>query len=234
MTSLDTTEALKKLGFKPDGSVIADGGEGLSYNFGNLILSASRLVNLYFAEIIFVRGNCYDGRISAEIQIQLPLRVASIEQCAAFLAWEIDNQIGEDFVPLTPTEWLNDGRNNFDSLPWMKEQKLYAARPQCTVNRDWLKLALRDLRLLLPQLKADDLLSFTFQNEIFSIRSNVKTIALPAAGNDWNSTYQITAGNFQNFPKRLDRQEIEISIWENHLSLARWRYPIDKTTDAET
>jgi hypothetical protein len=59
---------------------------------------------------------------------------------------------------------------------------------------------LRDLRLLLPQLKDDDLLSFTFQNEIFSIRSSVKLIALPAAGSDWNSTYQITANKLPKLP----------------------------------
>lgn len=231
---IETFEALKKLGFEPDASdlTLSYDGEPLSYDFGNLTLSASRTINRYFVEIISVSGVYATRRTVAEVEIQLPPRVSSIEQCAAFVAWGIDNQISGDFVPSIPTHWLDEGRNNFDTLPWVKEQKLYRERPQCLVDRDWLKLALRDLRLLLPKIAESDLLSFTFRDEIFSIRSSQKLIALPATGNNWKSKYEITAGNFQNLPKRLTREVIEISIWDDHLHLAGWRYPIDKTCDA--
>lgn len=179
-----------------------------------------RFLNRNFVEVIFVSGVWSTPRTIASIEIQLPLRVASIEQCAAFIVWGIDNQTGGDFVPLIPTDWVELGRNNFDTLPWIKEQKLYEARPRCAVERDWLKVALRDLRSLLPTLTESDSLSFNFQNEIFSIRSTQKLIAMPAAGNNWKSQYEITAGNFRDFPKRLNRQEIEVSVWENYLHLA--------------
>lgn len=230
-SSFETVKALKKLGFEPDDAVLSDDGAGLSYNFGNLTLSACRVLNLSFAQIILVSGVYASPHTIAHVEIQLPLRVASIEQCAAFIAWGINEQIGRNFVPLVPTDWLELGRNNFDTLLWIKEQKLYEARPQCAVERDWLKLALRDLRSLLPTLAESDSLSFNFQNEIFSIRANQKLFALPAAGNNWKSQYEITAANFRDFPKRLNCQEIEISVWENYLHLAGWRYPIDATIE---
>ncbi len=231
---IDTVEALKELGFKPDDSFFSDNGEGLSYDFGNLILTARQVRNESFVRIISVSGIYSTERFIREISIQIPLQIASIEQCAAFIAWGIDSPIHRDFVPLVPTHWIEEGRENFDTLPWVKEQKLYDARPQCVVDRDWLKLALRDLRLLLMKLEETDLLSLTYQNEIFSIRSRLKLIVLPATGDNWKSSYEITAKNFRNFPKRFNGEKIGISVWQDYFSLANWRYPIDKTTDAET
>lgn len=238
--AIETLEALKHLGFAPDASALSYGGEALSYDFGNLTLSARQTMNRYFAEIISVSGVYATPRTIAEVEIQLPLRVASVQQCAAFIAWGIDKQVSRNFVPLAPTRWLDEGRNNFDLLPWIRkqkrlleEQKLYNERPRCTVERDWIKLALRDLRSLLPQLDKSESLSFTYRDEIFSIRTRLKLFALPATGNSWKSSYEITAGNFQNFPKRFKYNEVEISIWEEHLHLANWRYPIEKTTDGE-
>lgn len=224
--AIETVEALKHLGFAPDTSALSYGGETLSYDFGNLTLSARHTMNRHFAEIISVSGIYVSPRTVAEVEIQLPLRVASLQQCAAFIAWGINKQISRNFAPLVPTGWLEEGRNNFDLLPWIKKQKLYDERPRCTVERDWLKLALRDMRSLLPRLDEKESLSFTFQNEIFSIRTPLKLLALPATGQEWNLRYEITAGNFREFPKRLNKNQIEVSVWDNHLCLAGWRYPI--------
>lgn len=239
-SSLNTVEILKKLGFKPDSSVLSDHSDKLSYDFGNFELSASCVTNLRFAEIVMVAGVYNSGRILAIVEIQLPRRVESIEQCAAFIAWGIDNQIGKDFIPLVPSPWLDEGRNNFDTLPWIKkrklyeqEQKLYEQRPKCYVDRDWFKLALRDLRLLLPNLEENDIFSVTFKDEILTISSRLKLIVLPAKGNNWTSRYEITAGNFQRFPKRINDKEVEASVWNNFLYLAHWSYPIDRTFDLE-
>ncbi len=69
-SSLETIEALKKLGFEPDASVLSDNGDGLSYSFGNLTLSAARLLNLHIAEIISVYGVYASPRSIAEVEIQ--------------------------------------------------------------------------------------------------------------------------------------------------------------------
>ncbi len=226
MPAIETLKALKQLGFAPDISALSIDGEMLSYDFGNLTLSARRTMNRHFAKIVSVSGVYASPRTIAEVEIQLPLCVASAQQCAAFIAWGIDHQISGDFVPLTPTRWLNEGRNNFDLLPWVKEQKLYNERPRCTVERDWLKLALRDLRSLLPQLDESESVFFTYRDEIFSIRTPPKLLALPATGREWKTRYEITAGNLRNLPKRLNNNQIEVSVWNNQLCLAGWRYPI--------
>lgn len=115
---LNTVEALKSLGFEPDDSFFSDNGEGLSYDFGNLTLTARQVYNERFAVIISVSGVYSTARTIADIRVQLPLQVSSIEQCAAFIAWGV----GKDFVPAIPTDWLELGRNNFDTLPWNKKQ----------------------------------------------------------------------------------------------------------------
>lgn len=220
-SSIETIEALKQLGFVPD----ADG-FNLAYDFGNFKLKAFQSVNRMLVKVVFVTGVYYDGRIVSDVQIQMPLHVASIELCAAFIASGIERQISKNFTPLIQTDWLETGRNNFDLLPWVKELKRYNERPKCSVGRDWLKLALRDLRLLLEELPENILLSLTFQNGIFSIRSPLKVIAFPATGEDWKEDYKIESQKLARFPKRLAQSEIEISIWENCICLAGWRYPL--------
>lgn len=229
--AIETLEALKHLGFAPDASALSYGGETLSYDFGNLTLSARQTMNRHFAEIISVSGIYSSLRTLAEVEIQLPLRVASVQQCAAFIAWGIDNQVSRKFVPLAPARWLDEGRDSFDLLPWVKEQKLYNERPRCTVGRDWLKLALRDLRSLLPQLDENESIFLTFRDETLTIRTPSKLLALPATGQDWKSRYEITAVNLRDLPKRLNNPQVEVSVWNNHLCLAGWRYPIAASSE---
>lgn len=203
-----------------------DDGIKLEYDFGNLELFALKSMNQRFVEIIYVSGVFNNRRYESEIEIQLPLRVPSIELVTAFIAWGIDKQIGEDFNPLTPTAWFERGRNSFDLLPWVKSQKLYDERPKCLVDRDWLKLAIRDLLLLHENLEENDSIVITFQKGVFSITSHLKVIAFPATGKDWEEQYEISAVNFANFPKRLKYKQIEISVWKDMFCLASYRYPI--------
>lgn len=224
---MDTLEALLQLGFVPD----ADS-EKFVYDFGNFELTAIQSMNRSFVEVIYVTGVFYDKRSLCNVEIQLPLRVASIELCTTFIASGIERQIG-NFTSSIQTDWLETGRNNFDLLPWMREQKRYKERPRCLADRDWLKLAIRDLSLHQEELGENDSLFLTFQKGIFSIRSPLKVIAFPAAGEDWNFQYEIIAGKLRNLPKRINNKEIEISVWNDYLFLANRGYPVHKIIDTE-
>lgn len=222
---METLEALKQIGF-----VQNPNGEDLLYDFGNLTLSAMNLMNRFFVEVVVVSGVFNDRRTISEVEIQLLINVDSIIQASALIAWGIDKQVSKNFTPEIPTQWLDEGRENFDLLPFVRQQKLYDERPRCTVNRDWLRLAFRDLNLLILQLEENDLLFITFQNEIFSIRSNFKTIAFPAVGKDWNEEYKIAVSNFSHFPRRINQKEVEISVWKENIQIANWRYPLINST----
>jgi hypothetical protein len=214
---MNTIYALQQLGFN----------ENLQFDFGNLTLSAMETLNRHFVEIVLIVGVFSNHRMISNVEIEIPLQVESTVQAAAFIAWGINKQIGRNFTPQNLTQWLEEGKNNFDLLPWIKEQKIYNERPKCLVKREWLKLALRDLNLILPELDETDSFFITFQKGVFSIQSVLKTIAFPAVGNDWKKEYQITVSNFNRFPKRLNQAEIEISVWNNKISLANWSYSIN-------
>lgn len=94
------------------------------------------------------------------------------------------------------------------------------------VDRDWLKLAFRDLRSLLPEIENDELLTFSFQDETLSVRSNLKTIVLPAVGENWKSKYSIKAESIKNLPKRSNNKQVEILIRDGYLIIANCRYLI--------
>jgi hypothetical protein len=224
---METIEALKQLGF-----VQTANSEMLTYHFGNFTLSAIQTINRHFVEIILVSGVFSNHRMISEVRIEMPLQIESNAQAAAFIAWGINEQIGRNFTPQNLTQWLEEGKNNFDLLPWTKEQKIYNERPKCLVKREWLKLALRDLNLILPELDETDSFFITFQKGVFSIQSVLKTIVFPAVGNDWTNEYQITVSNFNRFPKRLNQAEIEISVWNNKISLANWSYSINLNKQA--
>lgn len=225
---MNTIESLKQLGFTKDSDDIR-----LVYDFGNFELMAYESMNRLFVPVIYLTGVYHDGRTLCDIQLQLPLHVSSTEQTAAFIASGIERHLKKDFKPLIQIDWLEIGRNNYDLLPWVKEQKqreeelrIYNQRPKCLVERDWLKLALRELKSLIDQLEAKELISVTFRDGVFSFRSQTKTIAFPAIGNDWQEEYQISSFNFSRFPKRLNNKEIEIAIWNDSLRIGHWHYPL--------
>lgn len=222
---METLEALKQIGF-----VQNPNGEDLLYDFGNLKLSAINSMNRFLVEVVIVSGVFNDRRTISEVEIQMPVHVESLTQASAFIAWGIDKQVSRNFTPEIPAQWLDEGRESFDLLPFVRQQKLYEERPRCIVNRDWLKLAFRDLNLLIPQLEENELLFFTFQNGIFSIRLNSKTIAFPAVGKDWNEEYKIAIQNFSHFPKRINQNEVEISVWKENINIANWCYPLTNST----
>lgn len=232
---METIEALKQLGFVPSD----DGGKYL-YDFGNFEISAYESMNRQFVSVIYVAGVYYNGRVLCDVEMQLPLNVASTEQTAAFIVSGIERQIDKNFTPDIKTDWLEIGRNNYDLLPWVmaekrrvEEGKIYAQRPKCLVEREWLKLAIRELNSVVDQLNAKDLISITFQNGILSIRSSLKVIAFPAIGKDWDEEYKIPVRHFTNFPKRINYKEIEISIWEDYLVIGHWRYRLEQNKNIE-
>src|SRR5687768_16801455 len=106
--SIETCDALIDLGFQPN-----DPGDwpGLSYNFGNFKLNASSVLNMRFAEIVLFTGVLSTARTLAEVEFEMPRRVESVEQCAAWIIWHLDSvSEARIFVPKRSVDWVSEGR----------------------------------------------------------------------------------------------------------------------------
>ena len=100
----------------------------------------------------------------------------------------------------------------------------FDARPQCIVQRDWLRLALKTLGEYLASLSDDAGIVFSFDGSVFYIRCDKKVLALPGEGLPWAVRFKVEARTLRHLPKRLKRDHIGVSIWESQLTLGNYSY----------
>jgi hypothetical protein len=223
--TVPTMDSLRCLGFQPDPTVFSDGCPGLSFDFGNLTLRASSCLNLRCVEIVFFTGVLSTPRSLADVQFEMPRRLKSIKQCAALIVWSLDQHADQRvFTPSRHVGWIEEGRANRRLLPWVMSMAEYNARPQCVVQRDWLRLALKTLGEYLVSLSDNACIVFSFDGSVLAIRVNKKVIALPGEGSPWAVCFRVEAGTLRRLPTRLMREDINVSIWESHIALGNYTY----------
>jgi len=224
--TISTMNALRSLGFQHDPRVISDECPGLSFDFGNLALRASNCVNLRCVEVVVFSGVLSTSRSLAEVFFEMPRKVKSLNQCAAWIVWSLDRYSDHRvFRPLQEVDWIEEGRRNQKLLPWVMSMAEFNARPQCTVRRDWLRLALKTLGEYLTALFDNAGIVFSFDGSVLSIRFDEKVIALPGEGSPWAVRFRVQARTLRHLPKRLMHEHVGVSIWESSLTLGNYSYP---------
>jgi hypothetical protein len=85
--------------------------------------------------------------------------------------------------------WMDDGRLWRDHLPWVRRMNEYKARPWCSVEKDWFKLAAKKLRALAVSASTSetDLVWLSFDAEILRIAVGGETVIVPATGTAWDA-----------------------------------------------
>jgi len=221
--TIATWDVLMEFGFAPDSAVASDVAPGLSFDFGNFKLSASCCLSLRFAKVVLFSGVLTTPRRVAEVSFEMGRRVKSREECAAWIVWHLDQAAGI-FIPTREAGWLIEARQNKNLLPWEIDGAAYRARPNCTVEREWLKLALKTLAEML--LEADDASPVTigFDGRVLSMRCLAKEMIVGAEGEAWPACYTLPAGKLRNLPKRLMSRHVGVSIWEGKLQIGSCRY----------
>jgi hypothetical protein len=217
---------LPSLGFQPDSEVVfSDICPRLTLDFGNLKLSAADVVSPYSGEIVLFSGVLATRDTVAEVQFELPRRIESLKQCAAWIVWNLDQHSnGRTFRPARDVDWINEARQNRRLLPWVMSQAEFDARPQCTVQRDWLRLALKNLSEQLVSLPDKAIVAFSFDGAVFAIRCETKVIAFPGEGLPWTVRFRVQAKTLRRQPKRLMREDISVSVWESRIRFGSWSY----------
>jgi hypothetical protein len=225
--TIPTWNLLPALGFQPDDTIVfSDIRPGLSLDFGNFKLSAAALVSPYSSEIISFSGIQATRDRLGEIEFELPRRVPSLKECAAWIVWSLDQQWeNRVFRPARATQWIEEARRDRRLLPWVMSQAEFDARPQCTVQRDWLRLARKNLREHLGSLPDNAIVVFSFDGAVFSIRCNTKLIVFPAEGSPWTVCFRVEAKTLlQESKRRVMREHIGISIWKSRIEFGPWSF----------
>ena len=83
-------------------------------------------------------------------------------QGVAWVTWCLDKHAKDGiYNPARPITWLTEGHQNFYLLPWERERVAYENRPYCYVQREWARVALRNLSEQI--VISDDEVPVTFQ-----------------------------------------------------------------------
>ena len=211
---MDTRALFESLNFEQDWAAMTDQLPAYSYDFGNLRLNAAQVMSVRFTPCFYLGGTYRTSKTLGVVEFEMPLEVESFEQGVAWLA----HGLGRKFEPRIPTLWLADGRSWKDHLPWERDRKAYAARPQCSVEKDWFRMAVRKLKEAAKAADDHDLAHISFDGEIlrFSVRDT--TVPMPAAGTAWNDRYAIRASQLEQLPVRLN-SFVHVSLWEGRLNI---------------
>lgn len=174
-----TMDVLRSMGFQTDTTVISDDGPGLSANFGGLRLTAGAYCK-FLAEIVMITGVLATSRSLALIHVEMPRYVESAHVVTAWIVWHLDQH--SEFRKVHNLSWVEEGRNHQGLLPWVKSMAEWEARPQCTVDRDWLRLALKTLAYRALTLPDDADVLFSFDGSVLTLKCDGMVIALAGKG----------------------------------------------------
>ena len=177
--------------------------------------------NMQFRRVMLLSGYFIASRIAGEIEYNMPLKLESLEQGLAFLAYAC-----RDCVPIRPTPWLVQGRALQDHLPWVKSRREYEARPQCAVAKDWFRLAAKDLRVAAEAATPTDAVEIAFDGASLRIAYGERVLTWPTSGNAWPGPAKVRLAEMRLLPKRLQGDVVHFDIWEGRIGIGRMRFEL--------
>lgn len=233
MTGLiNAYELLLSLGFVEDPKVISDEPGGLSFDFGSFKVTASHTLNHRYHPIVNLFGIMAYARTVPSVDCNMPREFESREQGIAWVTWCLDHGAHGVFVPKRPVPWLTEGRAHRHLLPWERAMAAYLARPQCSVQRDFARLALRRVADLIGDSADDISVTFSFDGQALSIRVGNQLTIVHASGDRWQNDYWLPASQLRRLPRRLMHNPVYFSIWGDRLEIDSWAVAGVEATDA--
>lgn len=218
--NLATWDFLKIIGFKDDSSVFCDDDVGLSIDFGNFKLSATKQLNVHLVKVIQMHGIMTTSRTISDVNFELHFYVESAQQLKALIVWNLDKYANSrKFIPINSAPWIEEGRANFDLLPWERQRLKYESRPRCRVDREWLKLAFNHLRNHTKENLIFNEISIDFDGKVLSFEVDDFFIPVTASGKPWDVKFKLPIDSISHLPKRIMHESVEISVIDNRLNI---------------
>jgi hypothetical protein len=223
-----TKDILVVLGFESEIAEWAGQQPGYRYDFGNLNLQVAQMMGKYFQPVMQFSGVIDTPRTLGVVKFSLLLEVESLEQGVALIA----HNIGRDFTPLRHTPWLDQGRQWEDHLPGRRELRLYEQRPQCQVEPEWFRVAVKKLIAIGEAANEDAEFSVSFQDNVLRFDLSGEIMVMPATGESWPQIFWCRMQELRNLPKRTPLRGVCFSVWKEHLLIGRQQLPLRREIDA--
>ena len=220
--SVTVRSVLVDLGFATDDVQSGSGQGSLSFDFGNLILTASKGTNRWLRDVWLFAGVANDGVSLALIEFEMPLNVESVEQGTAWIAEHVNGKVRLRSAP----QWLQDGHGWRHQLPWRNELTRYEERPFCRVEREWFRLPCRAMRLAAEEAQPEERAEVSFDGSVLKVALPNKIVAVPASGERWDSVVAVTLTELRHLPRRLMSHLVEVSVLQEHLAIGGLRLPL--------
>jgi hypothetical protein len=192
----------------------------LQYDFGNCVIKATEsLFNVLFS------GSYVNARSAAFIEHYAPTRVDSYEQGVALAAYYLRNY---DFQ-IKP-EWLKQGLEWADELPWRKESAERARKEkerrefEVRFDYDLFKVLVKKLKVWYENRDSYPTIQFSFDGEIMRIQSSKDSILVGGKGKAWTNTAVIETNELEKLPKRILRHYAEVILHKEDLYLCFGKY----------
>ena len=117
-------DVLPTLGFVEDWNRRTDVDPAYEFKRGLLELHATQCAGFHLRPQFLFTGTAATARTLQALEFTLPLAVESKEQAVAMIAY----YLGSAFVPSTPIDWLDQGRQWKHLLPWERHWKTLRER----------------------------------------------------------------------------------------------------------
>jgi len=220
---VQTWAVLSELGFNPDDSVMSDIQPGLSFDFGNLKLTASAVLSSSFQQVVLFVGTLASARTMTFVEFEMPRQIESHEACAAWLAWKLDQHAEGFFQPRNIVNWLKMGRENRRLLPWVLDKEAYDSRPHCIADKELARPMLKHLAKLAEQMPPEEKVWFSFDGEVLKIRVGKDLLAVAARGELWTSQYGLDADQLTKPLRRMIGANVCFEYWEDEFAIGNCR-----------
>ncbi len=160
-------------------------------------------------------------RSFGEIDFSLPESVESLNLLKAYIAYYLDTPWNEMRGRPDVPQWLVEGKEYEDLLPWKKNLKDYETRDACMVERDWLKLAIKTLRTKITGFLDDELVEVHFDGEMLRFSLPSEVVPVSAGGEPWKQSYRLMVKSLRWLPKRLMRDPVCVDVIDGFLNIDR-------------
>lgn len=219
--TLPLREVFKALGFDEFHNPLADVSPSFSTRIGGHRVTFDQFTSQYLAPVFSVSGIVTKVRSIGFIQLDIPIEVADFEQGVAWIAYAMRGMFDDDDKP----PWLRDGEQWQHTLPWQREAARYAAlraaRPHCTVARDWFRLAANDLSARAVGAGSTEVADVMFDGETLTIRAGGRLLTMAGTGDAWPQPANVSFAALTRLKKRLMHDPVTIDIWEGRLGVDR-------------
>lgn len=203
----------------------------ISYKFSNINLEARHVVNRFFQKTVMLTGILKTPNSMTLVQTEIPDDLETPIAAAAWLSYSLSSH-EHDLGPLP--NWMIEGKNCWDLIPFVREMNEYRDRPRCEIERDYARVLREKLRNELLKSSENFPVLFMFDGRVLRIQTPQNTLDVIATGNEWPDAYAVMMGSQTKLPSRFMSPQVELSFYKDRFTFGSYQYVSARAIAAQT